>query len=122
MQAANSKEKENADYLAEKYLSKLGEIRKNSGDLDTKGLLDSEILQFLSSDSTLKDAVIQAYDYHIELRNLVGHEILMKSEKNLVKHLQEGFVNFYANRITFERKIIFYSGGHIDNQSPNTLF
>ena len=96
MQAANSKEKENADYLAEKYLSKLGEIRKNSGDLDTKGLLDSEILQFLSSDSTLKDAVIQAYDYHIELRNLVGHEILMKSEKNLVKHLQEGFVNFYA--------------------------
>jgi len=96
MQAANSKDKENADYVTEIYLSKLDEIRKNSGDSDTKGLLDSEISQFISSDSTLKDAVIQAYDYHIELRNLVGHEILMKSEKNLVKHLQEGFVNFYA--------------------------
>ena len=95
MQALGNKQEGGADD-SPAYLSKLEEIRNNSGDSDTVGLLNSEILSFLAQDSSLKEAILQAFDYHLALRQLVGNEILMKSESSLVKYLQEGFVNFYA--------------------------
>ena len=59
-------------FLADKYFLKLEDIRKNSGDSDTAGLSNSEIFNFLSTDSTLQDAIDQAYDYHISLIEEVG--------------------------------------------------
>ena len=94
MQAATT---DKSKHLTDDYFLKLDDIRKNSGDSDTAGLSNSEIFNFLSMDSSLKDAISQAHDYHISLREKVGSEILMKKEKDLVEYLQQGFVNFYAS-------------------------
>ena len=88
--------RDKSDYLTDNFFSMLEEIRKNSGETDTKGLSNSEISNFLSMDESLKEAIIQAHEYHLELRESLGIEILMKSEKDLINFLQEGFVNFYA--------------------------
>ena len=95
MQALSNKQ-EDSNSVASTYLSKLQEIRDNSGKAETTGILDSEILSFLASDSSLKEAINQALDYHLSLSQLVGNDILMKSEASLVEYLQQGFVNFYA--------------------------
>ena len=94
MQAAS---KNTSEFQSNKYFLKLDEIRENSGDSDTKGLLNSEILSFLSLDSSLKEAINQAYDYHLHLRQSLGKKVLMQSEKSLISSLQEGFVNFYSS-------------------------
>ena len=95
MQALDNKQEEEIE-VSSIYISKIEDIRKNSGKSDTPGLSNSEIFTFLSLDASLKEAITQAHDYHSELRESLGNELLMKSEKELVKHLQEGFVNFYA--------------------------
>ena len=95
MQALSNK-KEDSNSVASTYLSKLQEIRYNSGKANTAGILDSEIVSFLASDSSLKEAINQAFDYHLSLKQLVGNDVLMKSEASLVEYLQQGFVNFYA--------------------------
>ena len=80
----------------DKSLSKILDIRENSGESDTSGILDSEITNFLSLDKKLSIAIDEAYTYHLKLRKEMGTALLMKSEKELVKSLQGGFVNFYA--------------------------
>ena len=79
----------------DRSLSQLNDIRENSGASDTTGILDSEITTFLSLDEKLSKAIDEAHSYHLRLRKDMGIS-LMKSEKDLVKDLQEGFVNFYA--------------------------
>ena len=76
-------------------LSKLDNIRKNSGKADTIGLHDSEISKFLSLDSSLLTAIDEAHDYHHKIREEFGADLLMQSEASLIKDLQSGFVNFY---------------------------
>ena len=93
MQAASN---DNLDYQTNEHFLKLEDIRKNSGDSDTAGLTDSEIINFLSLDPSLKEAISQAHDYHVHLRETLDDQILMRGESSLVEHLQEGFVNFYA--------------------------
>mgnify|MGYP001369401878 FL=1 len=88
--------KDKSDYQTDKYFLKLEDIRKNSGECDTAGLTNSEIYNFLSLDSSLKEAINQAHDYHLHLRETLGNQILMKTETSLVEYLQKGFVNFYA--------------------------
>tara|TARA_E500000081_G_scaffold153496_1_gene187952 strand:+ start:389 stop:1915 length:1527 start_codon:yes stop_codon:yes gene_type:complete len=88
--------KDKSDYQTDKYFLKLEDIRKNSGESDTAGLTNSEIYNFLSLDSSLKEAINQAHDYHLHLRETLGNQILMKTETSLVEYLQKGFVNFYA--------------------------
>ena len=95
MQALSNK-KEDSVSVASTYLSKLQEIRDNSGKADTTGILDSEILSFLALDLSLKEAIDQAFDYHLSLRQSLGNDVLAKSEASLVEYLQQGFVNFYA--------------------------
>ena len=82
--------------IVDRSLSQLNDIRDNSGDSDTTGILDSEITTFLSLDEKLSKAIDEAHSYHLKLRKDMGISLLMKSEKDLVKNLQEGFVNFYA--------------------------
>ncbi len=81
---------------SDSHFSKLGTIRKNSGQPDTIGLSDSEITYFLSLDPKLAIAIDQASDYHVHLREELGDDLLMEAETSLIKGLQKGFVNFYA--------------------------
>jgi len=79
----------------DKSLSKLLDIRENSGEPDTTGILDSEITNFLSLDKKLSIAIDEAHSYHLKLRKEMG-TILLKNEKKLVEELQSGYINFYA--------------------------
>ena len=74
--------KDKSDYLTDNFLSMLEYIRKNSGETDTKGLSNSEISNS-SMDESLKEAITQAHQYHSELRDSLGSEILMKKKKSL---------------------------------------
>ena len=76
-------------------LSKLLDIRENSGEPDTTGILDSEIINFLSIDKKLSIAINEAHSYHLKLRKEMGN-ILLKNERKLVEELQNGYINFYA--------------------------
>tara|TARA_B110000881_G_scaffold145967_1_gene129166 strand:- start:442 stop:1977 length:1536 start_codon:yes stop_codon:yes gene_type:complete len=91
----NSKSQINKSSI-DKSLFQLHDIRANCGKSDTTGILDSEIIHFLSLDGKLSIAIDEAYSYHLNLRKEVETNLLMKSEKELVKDLQSGFVNFYA--------------------------
>ena len=75
--------------------SKLEDIRKNSGVADTTGLLDSEISNFILLDPNLSIAIDQAHEYHLHIRENIGLDKLMQDEADLIKDLQQGFVNFY---------------------------
>ena len=79
----------------DKSFTKLLDIRANSGESDTNGILDSEIHNFLSLDKKLSQAIDEAHSYHLKLRKM-GTSSLMKNENELVKDLQSGFINFYA--------------------------
>ena len=81
----------------ESILSKLEDIRKNSGKADTVGLLDSEISKFISLDSNLATAIEQAHEYHLSLREEFGTDKLMQAEASLIKTLQSGYINFYKS-------------------------
>ena len=81
----------------ESILSKLEDIRKNSGKADTVGLLDSEISKFISLDSNLATAIEQAHEYHLSLREEFGTDTLMQTEDSLIKTLQSGYINFYKS-------------------------
>ena len=76
-------------------LSKLLDIRENSGKPDTRGILESEIINFLSLDKKLSIAIDEAHSYHLKLRKEMG-TFLLKNEKKLVEELQSGYINFYA--------------------------
>ena len=81
----------------ESILSKLEDIRKNSGKADTVGLLDSEISKFISLDSNLATAIEQALEYHLSLREEFVIDELMQAEESLIKTLQSGYINFYKS-------------------------
>ena len=70
------------------YLSKLENIRSNSGDAETIGLLDSEISKFVEIDTKLQSAIVEAHSYHLQLQDEVGIDKLMMDEKSLVEELQ----------------------------------
>ena len=90
------KESELEQDMRSDYLSKLENIRNNSGDAETVGLLDSEILKFVETDTKLQGAIVEAHSYHLQLQNEIGLDKLMMDEKSLVEELQQGIVNFYA--------------------------
>ena len=73
----------------------LQDIRANSGDVETSGLNDAEIRQFISLDKNLGRAINEGHKYHLALRQEVGTSVLMQSESELVTSLQSGYVNFY---------------------------
>lgn len=73
----------------------LQDIRANSGDVETSGLNDAEIRQFISLDKNLGRAINEGHKYHLALRQEVGTSVLMQSESELITSLQSGYVNFY---------------------------
>ena len=70
----------------------LEQMRASSGYAETTGLTNDVILDFASRDNTLVQAIEEAGIRQGEFSN----ELLMMAESDLVSHLQEDFVNFYA--------------------------
>ena len=70
----------------------LDKMRASSGHADTVGLSNDVILDFVSRDKKLIQAVEEAETKQKEFTS----ELLMMDESDLVSHLQEDFVNFYA--------------------------
>ena len=46
-------------------------------------------------DPNLSIAIDQAHEYHLHIRENLGLDKLMQDEADLIKDLQQGFVNFY---------------------------
>ncbi len=76
---------------------KLMDIRKNSGEAVTTGLIDSEIINFVKIDIKLSQAIDEAHVYHLKLRDEFGLDFMLGSESSLISKLQEGFINFYKS-------------------------
>ena len=70
----------------------LDRMRASSGKADTIGLSNDVVLDFASRDNTLIQAIEEANIKQKEFSS----EHLMMAESDLVSHLQEDFVNFYA--------------------------
>ena len=70
----------------------LEQMRASSGHAETIGLSNDVILDFASRDNTLVQAIEEAGIRQGEFTS----ELLMMAEHDLVSHLQEDFVNFYA--------------------------
>ena len=77
-------------------LQALSEIRSRTGDPWTTGLRDSLISDFLQSDPSLIRAIEEASANFQSLVNDVSAKTLLMDEKELVKHLQSDYVNFYS--------------------------
>ena len=80
----------------EEALNLLDAIRSNSGQMDTVGLSDDNIMRFSDLDSNLLEAIIEASAMHSDLTKRLGKDIMHKDEQSLVELLQADYVNFYA--------------------------
>ena len=76
-------------------LQSLHALRAASGPAKTTGLSDDLILQFLESDPTLGQAIDAAVTAQAALA-AARPELLAMAEADLIDHVQDGFVNFYA--------------------------
>lgn len=77
-------------------LDLLNAIRTNSGQMDTVGLSDDNIMRFSNLDSNLLEAINEASAMHSDLTKRLGKDIMHKDERSLVELLQADYVNFYA--------------------------
>ena len=85
----------NARLLMADSADLLSDIRSNSGEPRTVGLPDAVVADFCARDETLVRAIAEAHEAHVSLRDEVGAATLMLDEADLVKRLQEDYVNFY---------------------------
>ena len=81
-----------SDFDMADVIAILSEMRASSGQAETTGLSNDVILDFASRDNTL----VQAIEEASIRRGEFSSELLMMAEKDLVSHLQEDYVNFYA--------------------------
>ena len=77
-------------------ISKLKHIREGSGNAKTNGLSDEIIETYLESFEELKYAIDEAYEIHKKITQEFGEEIIKMEESQLIKLLQEDYVNFYS--------------------------
>ena len=83
-------------HLMIECLQALAEIRSKTGNSWTTGLKDSIIQDFLQSDPSLNKAIEEASINFQSLQNDIGLDALKMDEKDLIKHLQSDYVNFYS--------------------------
>lgn len=76
-------------------LELLREMRAYGGDRETLGLTDEQIERFLAVDTRLGVAIAEAHARHVSLRDQWG-EALRRDERDLIRWLQEDYVNFYS--------------------------
>ena len=66
-----------------------------SGDCETHGINDEIILNFLENDPSLSIAIDEAERNFQELSSELGEQMFSLNEIELVKMVQNDFVNFY---------------------------
>ena len=76
------------------HLSRLQEMRSHGGRIDTSGLSDSVITQFLGSHPQLGDAIDRAWAQFTSLKT-DDPDFLVLDESEQVETAQAGFTNFY---------------------------
>ena len=82
--------------MADNYLTILQHLRDTSGAQETVGLDDETIARFCSSDAQLVQAINEANEAHKRLVEEFGMDVMSLPESELIPHLQEDYVNFYA--------------------------
>ena len=82
--------------MADNYLTILQHLRDMSGAQETEGLDDETIARFCSSDAQLVQAINEASEAHKRLVEEFGMDVMSLPESELIPHLQEDYVNFYA--------------------------
>lgn len=75
-------------------MKKLQEMRRETGDKQTKGLDDKVIEAFLRTDKRLAEAIEDAYTEFQTLKKEFGTKLQM-NERELIDYIQSDFVNFY---------------------------
>ena len=76
-------------------LSKLLEIRNQTGVARTVGLSDDTISRFTEMDATLVSAIQEAYTQFQSLQEELGADVIGLDEEALLQYVQEDYVNFY---------------------------
>ena len=82
--------------MADNPLSILQRLRDTSGTQETVGLGDDIIARFCATDAQLVLAINEASDAHRHLVEEFGMDVMSLPEAELIPHLQEDYVNFYA--------------------------
>lgn len=82
--------------MADNPLSILQHLRDTSGAQETVGLGDDIIARFCATDAQLVQAIHEASEAHRHLVEEFGMEVMSLPESELIPHLQEDYVNFYA--------------------------
>jgi acetylornithine/succinyldiaminopimelate/putrescine aminotransferase len=75
-------------------MKKLQEMRRETGDKQTKGLDDKVIEAFLRTDKRLAESIEDAYTEFQTLKKEFGTKLQM-NERELIDYIQSDFVNFY---------------------------
>ena len=82
--------------MADNSLTILHHLRGISGAKETVGLDDETIARFCDSDAQLAQAINEAGEAHKRLVEEFGMDVMALPESELIPHLQEDYVNFYA--------------------------
>jgi acetylornithine/succinyldiaminopimelate/putrescine aminotransferase len=82
--------------MADNSLTILHHLRDVSGEPETVGLTDDIITRFCATDAQLVQAINEASTAHQALVEEFGMDVMALPESELIPHLQEDYVNFYA--------------------------
>ena len=82
--------------MADNSLTVLHHLRDTSGAQETVGLSDDIIARFCAIDNQLVQAIAEAGEAHQALIEEFGMDVMALPESELIPHLQEDYVNFYA--------------------------
>ena len=82
--------------MADNPLTILQHLRDISGAQETVGLGDEIIARFCATDTQLVQAINEAGDAHHALVKEFGMDVMALPESELIPHLQQDYVNFYA--------------------------
>ena len=74
----------------------LNEMRNYGGPARTSGLSDEVILRFANSDDQLSEAIENAHQMFMRLRE-DKPALLLMDEESQIREIQSGYVNFYAD-------------------------
>lgn len=76
------------------FLKKLKDLRSDHKVIDTKGIEDSYIEEFIEKDSRLAQVIDEAYEFYQEAKNDYA-DILRHDESVQIEEIQRDYLNFY---------------------------
>ncbi|MDB3879414.1 hypothetical protein N9295_01010, partial [bacterium] len=96
--------------MADNPLTILQHLRDISGAQETVGLGDEIIARFCATDTQLVQAINEAGEAHHALVKEFGMDVMALPESELIPHLQQDYVNFYARAKVFARSVLASPG------------